>query len=99
MLPVVHQHTCGSSHLGHCPFQALESAQCSIQMEGLGKKKRRIHAKKKKKEEAWLLEIPSSWSIFHLLSLNCFLSARVDRYHRSLPEFGVVQYFKTHRFP
>lgn len=58
-------------------------------------KKGRIHAKKK----AWLLEVLSSWSIFHLLSLNYFLSVRVYRYHCSLPEVSVVQSFKAHRFP
>lgn len=58
-------------------------------------KKGRIHAKKK----AWLLGVLSSWSIFHLLSLNYFLSVRVYSYHCSLPEVSVVHSFKAHRFP
>lgn len=75
------------------PSQSLESSKCRIRLDGL--RNGRIHAKKK----AWLLETLSSWSIFHLLSLNYFLSVRVYRYHRSFPECSVVQYFKIPRFP
>ena len=92
-LPDLHQRANSIPHLACNPFQSLKSSKCGIYIEGL--KKGRIHAKKK----AWLLEVPSSWSIFHLLSLNYLLSVRVYRYHCSLPEFSVVQYFKTHRFP
>lgn len=79
-----------TSSVTHCA--PSNPPKCSIHP---GLKKGRTHAKK----VAWLLEVPSSWSIFHLLGLNYFLNVRIYRYRCTLPEFWAVQYFKTHRFP
>lgn len=71
------------------PFRSLESAKCGVHIEGLTKG--RIRAKK----AAWLLEVLSSRSVSHLLSLNYFLSVKSLQILLFSSEFSVVRYFKN----